>query len=79
MSDPNGAGKTSLFNLIAGGVSPAAGTIRLDGKDITRARPHQRCIAGIGRSYQIPQPFENADGVRKSSGRRGLWARPERT
>ncbi len=55
---PNGAGKTSLFNLIAGGVSPAAGTIRLDGKDITRARPHQRCIAGIGRSYQIPQPFE---------------------
>jgi branched-chain amino acid transport system ATP-binding protein len=55
---PNGAGKTSLFNLIAGGVSPAAGTIRLDGKDITHARPHQRCIAGIGRSYQIPQPFE---------------------
>jgi branched-chain amino acid transport system ATP-binding protein len=56
---PNGAGKTSLFNLIAGGVSPAAGTIRLDGKDITRMSTHQRCIAGIGRSYQIPHPFEN--------------------
>jgi branched-chain amino acid transport system ATP-binding protein len=56
---PNGAGKTSLFNLIAGGLSPTAGTIRLDGKDITRTRPHERCIAGVGRSYQVPQPFEN--------------------
>jgi branched-chain amino acid transport system ATP-binding protein len=56
---PNGAGKTTLFNLIAGGIAPDSGTIRLDGKDITRTRPHQRCIAGIGRSYQIPQPFEN--------------------
>ncbi|MFZ5693467.1 MAG: ABC transporter ATP-binding protein [Pseudomonadota bacterium] len=56
---PNGAGKTSLFNLIAGGIFPASGTIRLDGKDITRTNPNQRCIAGVGRSYQIPQPFEN--------------------
>jgi len=56
---PNGAGKTSLFNLIAGGISPAAGKIFLDGKDITRVPTHRRCIAGIGRSYQIPQPFEN--------------------
>ena len=56
---PNGAGKTSLFNLIAGGISPAAGKIFLDGKDITRVPTHRRCVAGIGRSYQIPQPFEN--------------------
>ncbi|MFN3347931.1 ABC transporter ATP-binding protein [Pseudorhodoplanes sp.] len=56
---PNGAGKTSLFNLIAGGISPAAGKILLDGKDITRVPTHRRCVAGIGRSYQIPQPFEN--------------------
>jgi len=56
---PNGAGKTSLFNLISGGISPDAGTVRLDGTDITRARPHHRCVAGIARSYQIPQPFEN--------------------
>jgi branched-chain amino acid transport system ATP-binding protein len=56
---PNGAGKTTLFNLIAGGLKPDAGEIYLNGRDITAAKPHQRCIAGIGRSYQIPRPFEN--------------------
>ena len=55
---PNGAGKTTLFNLIAGGLVPDAGEIRLNGRDITSAKPHQRCIAGIGRSHQIPRPFD---------------------
>jgi len=40
-------------------LTPDRGEIRLNGRDITRASPHQRCVAGIGRSYQIPQPFEN--------------------
>jgi branched-chain amino acid transport system ATP-binding protein len=56
---PNGAGKTTLFNLIAGGLRPDAGEIYLSGRDITAAKPHRRCVAGIGRSYQIPRPFEN--------------------
>ena len=56
---PNGAGKTTLFNLIAGGLAPDAGSIRLDGRDVIATRPHERCIAGIGRSYQVPRPFEN--------------------
>lgn len=55
---PNGAGKSSLFNLISGELSPDAGTIELDGQDITNSAPPDRCQAGIGRSYQIPQPFE---------------------
>ncbi|GLR84271.1 ABC transporter ATP-binding protein [Bradyrhizobium iriomotense] len=56
---PNGAGKTTLFNLIAGGLSPSAGHIRFDGSDLAGLPPQGRCRAGIGRTYQIPQPFEN--------------------
>ena len=56
---PNGAGKSTLFNLITGLLKPDAGSIRFDGRDITEAPPRVRCIAGIGRSFQIPHPFEN--------------------
>jgi branched-chain amino acid transport system ATP-binding protein len=55
---PNGAGKSTLFNLITGTLAADAGAIRLGEIDITRAGAHQRCRAGIGRSYQIPRPFE---------------------
>ena len=55
---PNGAGKSSLFNLITGELAPDAGSIRLDGRDITDLSPAARCVSGIGRSYQIPKPFE---------------------
>jgi branched-chain amino acid transport system ATP-binding protein len=54
---PNGAGKTTLFNLVSGDVRPDAGRIEYDGRDISKLPPHQRCRAGIGRSYQVPQPF----------------------
>jgi branched-chain amino acid transport system ATP-binding protein len=55
---PNGAGKTTLFNLIAGGLSPTAGTIRFDGRDLASVPPQARCRAGLGRTHQVPQPFE---------------------
>jgi branched-chain amino acid transport system ATP-binding protein len=55
---PNGAGKSTLFNLITGLVKPDAGRVLFDGVDITHAKPHRRCLAGIGRSFQIPHPFE---------------------
>jgi branched-chain amino acid transport system ATP-binding protein len=56
---PNGAGKTTLFNLISGDAGIDAGAITFAGRDIAGLRPHQRCRAGIGRSYQVPQPFGN--------------------
>jgi branched-chain amino acid transport system ATP-binding protein len=55
---PNGAGKTTLFNLIGGDARPDVGRIRLAGRDITALAPHERCRIGIGRTYQVPYPFD---------------------
>jgi len=54
---PNGAGKTTLFNLVSGDVRPDAGRVEYAGRDVTALPAHQRCRAGMGRSYQVPQPF----------------------
>ena len=54
---PNGAGKTTLFNLLAGSVRPDAGTIALNGRDVTAAPPRARLALGLARSFQIARPF----------------------
>ena len=54
---PNGAGKTTLFNLISGDAAVDQGRVLFLGENITALAPHQRCRLGIGRSYQVPQPF----------------------
>jgi len=56
---PNGAGKSTMFNLITGDVAPDAGRVVFAGTDITALPAHARSRLGIGRSYQIPQPFTN--------------------
>lgn len=75
---PNGAGKTSLFNLITGTVRSDSGTIRFDGRDVTKTPAATRCKMGVARSFQIPQPFvgmtvfENAlVGATQGAGMRG--------
>ena len=54
---PNGAGKTTLFNVISGELAPSAGSIALDGKDVSRLKPHQRAALGISRTFQITRLF----------------------
>jgi branched-chain amino acid transport system ATP-binding protein len=49
---PNGAGKTSLFNCISRLYQPSAGSIRFDGKDVLRLRPHHVIHLGISRTFQ---------------------------
>jgi branched-chain amino acid transport system ATP-binding protein len=54
---PNGAGKTSVFNILAGVIRPQSGTITLNGIDVTRQSQYERTRLGVGRTYQVPQPF----------------------
>lgn len=54
---PNGAGKTTLLNMISGLLRPSAGRIMLNGRDITGLAPQERCHLGIGRAFQVVQPF----------------------
>ena len=54
---PNGAGKTTLFNVISGELRADAGTITLNGADVTRLAAHQRAARGIARTFQITKLF----------------------
>lgn len=56
---PNGSGKSTTFNCIAGMYSPTAGSIRFEGREIGGLTANRICHAGIGRTYQIPRPFQN--------------------
>ncbi len=55
---PNGAGKTTFFNCVAGHYAVTSGTIRFQGKDITRWVPEQVCLGGIARTWQVVQVFD---------------------
>ena len=54
---PNGAGKTTIFNLLSGVYAPSSGEMWLDGENLTGRRPFELCRKGIGRTFQIMQPF----------------------
>ncbi len=86
MMGPNGAGKTTVFNLITGVYGPTRGKIIYKGKDVTHVSAAHRCRLGIGRTYQIPRPFENMTvfenllvGAEYGANLKGKLARTEAT
>jgi branched-chain amino acid transport system ATP-binding protein len=47
-----------MLNLLTGIAHPDTGTVIFEGVDVSRRPPNDRCVAGLGRTYQIPKPFE---------------------
>jgi branched-chain amino acid transport system ATP-binding protein len=54
---PNGAGKSTFLSLLSGELRPTSGSIRLGGRDVTRAPPDRISRLGVGRSYQTADVF----------------------
>jgi thiamine transport system ATP-binding protein len=55
---PSGSGKSTLLRVIAGLVAPTAGTVHLDGEDITALPTHRR---DVGMVFQDEQLFPHRD------------------
>jgi ABC-type branched-subunit amino acid transport system ATPase component/ABC-type branched-subunit amino acid transport system permease subunit len=83
---PNGAGKTTLIDAVTGYARPADGSVVLDGEEITGWAPHRRARAGLTRSFQSLELFDDLtvrenllaasdDGNASSSVRDLLWPR----
>ena len=54
---PNGAGKTTMFDALSGFAPIAAGSVEFLGQDVTGWPPHERAMAGLGRSFQDARLF----------------------
>jgi branched-chain amino acid transport system ATP-binding protein len=54
---PNGAGKSTFTNVIAGVYLPTSGKIEFCGRDITSKAAHEKCHAGISRTFQLMRPL----------------------
>lgn len=55
---PNGAGKTTFIDAVTG-FAPCSGRVEVDGLDISRMRPHARRRAGLARTWQAVELFDD--------------------
>ena len=79
---PNGAGKTTIFNAISGLQDLSAGTLMLDGHDITHATPRRRARLGIVRTFQQLEVFGSLsarENILVAAEIRRRWARDLRS
>ncbi len=60
---PNGSGKTTTLNVLSGIYHPTAGQVHLNGRDVTAFHPHQRCAAGLGRTFQNIRLFRSMSAL----------------
>jgi branched-chain amino acid transport system ATP-binding protein len=73
---PNGAGKTTCIEALTGFVSPASGTVRFLGHDVTGVPPHRRARQGLVRTFQSVELFDDLtvrDNLRAAANRRNIW------
>nr|WP_145551796.1 ABC transporter ATP-binding protein [Variovorax boronicumulans] len=80
---PNGAGKTTLINLLTGIYKPSAGSIRMNGEDITAWPADRRARSGLARTFQINTLFPSLTpllsvvlAIHEREGHGATWWRP---
>src|SRR5256885_12368767 len=61
---PNGAGKTSLFNVLSRVYQPVAGQVTYAGRNLLRLKTHQVARVGIARTFQNLGQFPNTTVLR---------------
>ncbi|MBG0857114.1 ATP-binding cassette domain-containing protein [Streptomyces spinoverrucosus] len=74
---PNGAGKTSAIDAVTGFTRAAAGRVRLGEREVTGMPVHRRAAAGLSRSFQSLELFEDMtvlDNLYAACDRPGRWA-----
>jgi sulfate-transporting ATPase len=74
---PNGAGKTSVIDAVTGFTRAAGGSVRLDGQELLELTATKRARAGVSRSFQSLELFDDAsvlDNLRAASDPRDRWS-----
>lgn len=54
---PNGSGKSTLLHVISGRTTATAGTVRINGRDLTHAKPSDRVRAGMAIKFQLARVY----------------------